>query len=100
MKSAKIFLIFVVFCTVGLLSSGVIIGSEHIPKLSNKEVVAIAKAKAQKSGYDLKKYDLKTFQFEFAKKDKTWNVFFEGKSPTRPGYHFFVLINDDTKKAT
>lgn len=87
------------FCAVGLLNSGIVTGSEHIPRLSSEEVVAISKAKAQKSGYDLNKYDMTSCQFEVTRKDKTWTVFFEGKPPTRPGYHFLVWIGDLTKKA-
>jgi hypothetical protein len=69
-------------------------------RLTQEEVIQIAKDTAKSDGYDLGKYNMTGCHYEFTRKDNTWTVFFELKPPTPPGGHFMVLVDDRTKKAT
>jgi predicted secreted protein len=71
--------------------------SKRAARLTKDEVIAIAKAKATEEGIDLSAYDLKSVECVFEKKDRTWSVFFTRQPPV-PGGHFYVSVDDKTKK--
>jgi hypothetical protein len=71
----------------------------HSPRLSEREVIEIAERAARRHGYRLADYSAPKAHFEFAKKDGTWTVFFEGRVPM-PGNHFLVWVHDRTRQAT
>ncbi len=67
-------------------------------RLSQAQVVRIAAEAATKHGYRLADYKDPEAHYQFTRKDKTWNVFYDGKVPT-PGNHFLVEIDDQTGAA-
>lgn len=69
----------------------------HIPQLSEKEVVALANAAALKSGVQLDSFLAPVAVFELAEKNCKWFVHYEGKSII-VGSHFGVLVDDRTRK--
>lgn len=69
-------------------------------QLTKDEVISIAEATARTEGYDIRKYNMTGCHYEFTDKDDTWTVSFVLKPPTPPGGHFWVVVDDWTKKAT
>ncbi|MDD1700291.1 MAG: hypothetical protein LUQ04_05790 [Methanoregula sp.] len=95
------------FLTISALTCLLVVGcsggaqnGQGTARLSQDEVITIAKAKAVQEGFDLSKYDLKGCHYEFTRKDHTWTAFFELKPPTPPGGHFLVWVDDQTRKTT
>lgn len=80
--------------------AGVAEGSNTNTRLSREEVIQIAEATARSEGFDIQRYSVTGCHYEFARKDRTWTVFFELKPLTPPGGHFAVSVDDQTKKAT
>ncbi len=64
------------------------------------EVLRIAEVTAISAGYEIRKYNMTGCHYEFTRKDLSWTVFYELKSPTPPGGHFMVSVDDLTRKAT
>ena len=67
----------------------------HVAQLSQEQVINIAKVAAEHEGYRLTDYKDPEAHFEYTRKDKSWVVFFDGKTP-RPGNHFSVDVVDQT----
>jgi hypothetical protein len=74
--------------------------SPNDARLTEDEVVGIAKAKAAKDGIQLSEYNMDGCHYEFTSKGKTWTVSFVKKPPTPPGGHFRIVVDDRTKTAT
>lgn len=72
---------------------------DHQPDLTEKQVVEIANAAAESSGYQLTRYGAPTARFEYVDDDCTWSVFYEGLSD-RTGNHFLIVVDDATRKTT
>jgi hypothetical protein len=91
-------LIILALLTVGF---GVITHSNasEVPNALEDKIISISKAKAEKEGIDLRKYDVVQFNHETTKRDKAWTVFFNGKEPNRPGDHFLVWVSEDMERA-
>lgn len=69
-------------------------------RLSDDQVIEIAKSAATDEGIDLSKYDAAKCYFELTEGDKRWSVVFETTVSLPPGGHFFVFVDDITKEAT
>lgn len=74
--------------------------TEPKTNLTKEKVIQIAEEAAKNEGYDLQKYNMTGYHYEFTGKDHTWTVFYELKPPTPPGGHFIVIVDDQTNKAT
>jgi|SRR5215831_2955441 len=74
-------------------------GCAHSPKLSQVDVVRLASEAATNAGCQLKDYTQPAAHFEFVRKDKSWSVFFERKSPAPPDADILVVVDDKTGKA-
>lgn len=68
--------------------------------LTKKQVIQIAEETAKSEGYDLQKYNMAGCHYQFTRNDQTWTVYYELKPPPLPGGHFFISVDDQTKKAT
>jgi len=66
-------------------------------RLTKVEAIDIAREAAEREGRNLSEYKEPVARYEFVYKDKTWDVFFDGKVPM-PGNHFSVEIDDQTGK--
>lgn len=84
-----------------LLASGCTgaIRSEHSAHLDREKVIAIADRAAKEEKIDLSKFKAPEAHFEYAKKDWSWAVFYDGIEPTI-GNHFMVVVDDRTGHAT
>lgn len=53
---------------------------------------------AEREGIDISRYNEPEAHYEFARKDKTWFVAFDGRV-AMPGNHFSVSVDDQTGEA-
>jgi hypothetical protein len=65
--------------------------------LTTEEAIKIAQLAAKLDGRRLSDYEPPKAHYEFARKDKSWSVFFDGRDPA-PGNFFSVSIDDQTGK--
>ncbi len=68
-------------------------------RLTKKEVLLIAKAKAIQEGFDLEDFDMTGCHYEYIGDENIWTVFFEMKPPIVVGGHFLVEVNDVTRES-
>ena len=68
----------------------------EVTHMSRAEVIETANHAATEAGYRLGDYGVPEAPYQFTKKNKTWTVFYKMKSPTPPGGHFLVWIEDET----
>jgi len=68
-------------------------------KLSYSQVKALAEDTAKSNGIELSRYDEPVVRFDGGSAKKEWHVSFQMKSPTPPGGHFDVVVNDATSAA-
>ena len=66
-------------------------------RLTTTEAIRIAQEAAVHDGVRLSDFKSPEAHYEFARKDKSWWVFFDGRVPM-PGNHFAVSIDDPTGK--
>lgn len=71
---------------------------EHIPRLSEVEVLTIANDAARRAGTDLSKFNVPQAYFEYVDNNCTWSVLYEGIGDTI-GNHFLVIVDDNTRQA-
>jgi hypothetical protein len=64
-------------------------------RLTRTEVARIANAAAEIRGYKLRDYSPPRVLYEFTKRDRTWSLYYEGRSQ-KPGDHFWVSVSDET----
>ena len=74
------------------------IDRDHVPELSEAEVIDIANGVAKSAGYRLEDYALPDAHFEYTKRTCTWSIFYSRIDDAEPG-HFHVILNDRTKKS-
>jgi hypothetical protein len=66
------------------------------PKLTESQAIAIARQTATANGVELASYQQPSASFDGSK----WSVFFDEKPPGRPGGHFSIEVDQNSKKAT
>jgi len=73
--------------------------AEHVPQLTQAQVIAIANDAARKSGIDLAEFHSPQADFENVRKDLTWFVFYQGIL-LYPDNFFSVIVDDRTRETS
>lgn len=69
----------------------------RIPNLTQEEVIGISNRVVEDHNYDLDKYEAPDANYEYAKNDNQWWVYYQMK-PKEPLHHMSVFVHDKTKK--